>query len=483
MAAYECKQWDKAMKKCALDLAGRYDGDPIALALDAMELPAAKQCQALDFMEEARPQIRAAFSPIWKYCFAQWIVYDAGCEAIEKNTPLEDALATPDILSDATALAALIDSGGFSKGAKMSEKWTWKMLEVPPKPGAGDNTEQSPVVQAAKEDRAEGVAAFSAGQYPKAFFYFSNGIRVLARLPEPLTSSQSKIACDLYKNLSAAALKLNMYRVALNTANAALSINGDDQKAWFRKACALEKLEIEAEAVEAYAIAGFGDPAVPQQKALAETAFGEDKYEPNMQDKVEELVFIEVGIDSISAVDMIEILQEQVDNEAKIPLTLTYDCFTVGEAVTYLKDSGASMSRGDLVKLFWTAMGNVLGQDPLKVPAMHAKQIQDEKALGIVLGLTEAFEKPEWAAKAKSIAERAGYDFRTFLLGLRRRALDVQHPTLEARGFQGNYEGLRSLQCAMVSSAKKSQQVQDLLPGFKQALYGGPKVMKKLLQD
>lgn len=485
MSGITITQWDKAMRLCVDSLNNRYKGDPIFLAKEAMGLPVEKQCQALDFMEEAPPNVREAFNPIWKYCFAQWIIYDAGVEAIAKNASLEAALSKPELIADANQLAGLVECGGFEKGPK-SEKWTWKMLEKFPKAGSPDD-DITPIVQAGKEERSEGVAAFGAEHYVKAFFHFCQGIRILARLPEPMTASAAKLAADLYKNASAAALKLDMFRVALNTANAALTINVDDQKAWFRKACALEKLELEVEAVEAYAAAGFGDPALPApttQKQLTAEDFQsqETKWVPAMQKKLEALVFIEIGIDSISAVDMIEELSEQVGG-AKIPITLIFDCPTVGDALTELEPQVTTMSRGLLARAFWQAIGNLLGQDPLQMPEYKPKMLTDEKATGILMGLTEAFEKPQWQAKAQAVAKRSGYDYRTFLLGLRRSALDVQHPTLESRGFQANYEGVRSLQCAIIAVARQSQQVKELVKSFRQALYGGPNVMGDLVKE
>merc|ERR1719352_1847460 len=96
MTSVKFNRWEEALKVCMApkkpndksSKPNRWNSDPMALNTEAHELPVEKQRLALDFAEEAPAGLREILAPMWKYCFVQWHVFDAGMEATTENKSL-----------------------------------------------------------------------------------------------------------------------------------------------------------------------------------------------------------------------------------------------------------------------------------------------------------------------------------------------------------------------------------------------------------
>lgn len=447
---------------------GRFKGDPIALSDEAFSMSKERQYAALDYMEEAPLSVREALSPIWKYSFAQWMVYDAGKEAESRNVPVAELLSAQQMIDDIASLKAFCESGGMDK-AKKTEKWTWKMLEKLPAAGTSEewgDDNHSPIVSAAREERSDGCDDFNNGQYHKAYWHFYQGVRHLARLPEPLSSLQAKLGCDLLKNIAAAALKLQMNRVAMNSADQAIALSPGDQKAWFRKACALQNLDRDEEATEAFMYAGYTEC----EKDLGVRVEPPLEMDRNKQAHIQRLVFLECGIDSLDAIELIAIIQDKLPN-VEVPRSLVFNYPTVGAATEFLTKQ-ANNPNVDVLEIVYLAMCAVLDRDPLKVE-FPRRTVNEEKCIGALLTLLENYEDKQYIEKCKELARKANMEYRTFLQSLRRHSLECQVQILEIRGFPATFEGMRRFECAVIACASHSKQVKTLLKAARIAAYGG----------
>merc|ERR1712194_400584 len=292
-----------------------------------------------------------------------------------------------------------------------------------------------------------------------------------------------KLGCDIFKNIAATALKLNMNRVALNAAAAAINLFPDDQKAWFRKACALQNLNRDSEATQAFAYAGYVEAEKELGPAVQPPPEGAG-IDDAMQAAIEKLVFLECGIDSLDAIDMIASIQVALQEhfpKLTIPQILVFSCPTVGEAASFILAQVNGQPRL-IVEIIWRAMCEVLKRDPVGVK-FSGRTMSEEKALGALLTLLENYESPEYVTKANDLARLNKYECRPFLVQLRRHALEMQIQTLEIRGFPCTYEGMRKLECAIIGCASRSKQVKELLHTVRQAAYGGPECMWKRVFD
>jgi len=469
----------------------RWDSDPMMLNQEAHELPVDKQRQALDFVEDAPDEIRIRLSPMWKYCFVQWHIFDAGTEATEKGMPVAAILRDPDLRADIDTLRLLCDSGDLDSAAT-AEEWTWKMLDPLPEQGSLPSEDVANLVSEAKEERHLGVVAFNEDRYDKALWHFWQGQKLLAAAPGG--GPVAKLRADLFKNKSAAALKLTLPRVALSAANAALGLNQGDEKAWYRKSCALQALNREAEAKQALARSGLSPPPVrtaaqrtsKTSKLLAQTKKSQTlqtppapELDPVLLGLFEEMVFIEIGVDSIVAVDLVRHLQNELP-ETSLSLCLIYDCPTVGEAISELLGR-INAKKGDYLRRrmassVWRALCGALGKDPLKgnrKPSRQRHLYTELQALDILSDMQAAYEAPSFVKVSIEVARQSAFDQRSFLVNLRAHALDVQKPILRRLGYPTDMQGVRDLESAIIHTARQSTKVQEKLKMVRVALQGG----------
>mmetsp|Transcript_95271 Transcript_95271/g.296603 ORF Transcript_95271/g.296603 Transcript_95271/m.296603 type:complete len:554 (-) Transcript_95271:36-1697(-) len=512
MTTVKFNRWDKALKQCMSGKKGddkgknRWNSDPMVLNTEAHELPAEKQRVALDFMEQAPPELRAKMAPIWKYCFAQWHIYDAGLEALEKGN-LQSAFEEEMLQADVDALVGLFESGDLEK-AQTTEKWTWKLLEPFPPAGSVEWSEETakPMIKVGREERREGVMAFEQERYDKAFWHFWQGLKLIARAPDSASGPHAKLRADLWKNRSAAALKLKMPRTALGAATAALAIDMRDEKAWFRKSCALEELGQAQEAKAALAKAGLA-ASVEETKADAAAAQAvvtgqpqeapvvlveEGELEPPLHGILESLLFVEIGVNSITAVDLIMHIQSELKT-TPIPLTIIFDCPKVREAVTvllsHINAADELYYRRKMNGTVWRALCRALGRDPVqdkirgRQGTFDCPELGEAQALSVLADLKLAYEDDAWIQKTRELAKRCSFEQRPFLVSLRPKALEVQRPILEKHDLDPDLDGLRNLEIALVRAAQDSSQVADLLQGVRMALQGGPNGMWAVNMD
>ncbi|CAE7939500.1 hypothetical protein AK812_SmicGene38938 [Symbiodinium microadriaticum] len=480
-------RWDRALKLC-MDKSGknRWDSDPMILNQEAHELPVEKQRQALDFVEDASDDMRTKLAPMWKYCFVQWHIYDAGMEATEKGTPVAVMLRDPDLRADVETLRVLCDSGDL-ESASTSEEWMWKLLDPLPEQGTLPSDEVTKLIQDGKEERHLGVVAFNEERFDKALWHFWQGQKLLATAPGG--GPVAKLRSELLKNRSAAALKLGLPRGALSTANAALGINQGDEKAWYRKYCALQALHREGEANQALARAGLTPPPAKtaskktttrtRTPALPDKKISRPKeLDPSLLSLFEDLVFIEIGVDSVLAVDLVRHLQAELP-DTQLSLSLIYDRPTVRETINELMGR-INAKKGDYLRrrmasTVWRALCDALGKDPLKQQRLaRSRPLYTEiQAIDILSDLQKAYESPSFVKAAAEIARQSAFEQRSFLMNLRPKALELQKPILRRLGLPVDSQGLRDLEAALINTARQAPAVREKLRMVRMAQQGG----------
>lgn len=503
MAAMRFHRWDNALKRCTEKKGtgtDRWHGDPMALNQEAHELPPEKQLRAQELVEDAPESLRALLAPMWRYCFVQWHIYDAGIEALERDRPLREAFEDEALRSDVESLKAIFDAGDLDQ-ALTAEQWTWHLVETPQDKLGKHRAESASreIFEACKQDRRDGVAAYGQNRSEKAMMHFSRG---LARLNEIFDASPQmvKLRAALLKNQAACGLKLGLKRLSLRAASAALAIDPEDEKAWYRKSLALEALGNSTEAAEAFHKAGIPPPP-PQDVNSANLPSHKRQFSPRVQperldlftEKVvnltpvqqaefESLFFIEVGVDSLLAVDVIMHIQAEMPG-VPIPSSLIYDQPQVSQAISELGkrlSTQQDLIRGKVASTLWRAVCRALGRDPLaKSKAVKTamaglnRNLAEHEALQALSELKEVYESNAWKDLTRSLARAAGFQLRSFLVKLRTRASPIQEPLLEALGHSPDPDGLWRLECSVVFAAQKFVTVGERLKATRIAFYGG----------
>lgn len=461
---------------------------------EAHELPPEKQQEALDFAQDASDELKSKLAPIWKYCFVQWHIYDAGLEALDRGAAVHAMLSDPDLLSDIDNLKTMCDSGDLDEAAT-AENWTWKLLDPLTEAGSlvpWTDEVSTNLLKDCKEERHEGVLACDGARYDKALWHFMQGLRLMAPAPA-IGGPVAKMRGDLYKNKSAAALKLGLKRMALHAANGAIALNSKDEKAWYRKASALDALGNAKDYKLAMDKAGLAPPPKkppPRAKkggrmdtlAKAGVVVEEvpDELDPSLDSVFESLTFVEIGVDSVGAVELIRFLQAEL-RQIPLPLTLIYDFPQVKDAVTVILkkiNSGKECYlRRRMTSIVWKATKSALGKDPMKGRAASGPTSRnlytEEEAMEILSDLQMAYEEKNFVKMNREIARQSAFEQRTFLVNLRPKALVAQTPILRRLGYSENTEGLRQLETSLIDCARKSERVKEKLKLVRIALQGG----------
>jgi len=461
---------------------------------EAHELSPEKQQEALDFVQDASDELKSKLAPIWKYCFVQWHIYDVGLEALDRGAAVHAMLSDPDLLADIDNLKTMCDSGDLDEAAT-AENWTWKLLDPLPEAGSlvpWTDEVSTNLLKDCKEERHEGVLACDGARYDKALWHFMQGLRLMAPAPA-IGGPVAKMRGDLYKNKSAAALKLGLKRMALHAANGAIALNSKDEKAWYRKASALDALGNAKDYKLAMDKAGLAPPPKkppPRAKkgarmdALAKPGVVveeiPDELDPTLDSVFESLTFVEIGVDSVAAVELIRFLQAEL-RQIPLPLTFIYDFPQVKDAVTVILkkiNSGkACYLRRRMTSLVWKATKSALGKDPMKGRAASGPTSRnlytEEEAMEILSDLQMAYEEKNFVKMNREIARQSAFEQRTFLVNLRPKALVAQTPILRRLGYSENTEGLRQLETSLIDCARKSERVKEKLKLVRIALQGG----------
>jgi len=278
-----------------------------------------------------------------------------------------------------------------------------------------------------------------------------------------------------------------MNRTALGDANEALRIDSMDDKAWYRQSCALEALGRLEEAKAARVKAGLvadGDEISP---SLALKTDGSDakqeqaELDPDLCEVLESFMFIELGVDSIIATDMVMYLKAEFPR-IPLPCTLVFEYPTAGDVVAMLLSniSGGNdpFLRRKVTNCVWQAMCASMGRDPLQdIVDSNPRTLSEGVTADILADLLRAYQQEEWLQTTTMLAKRARFELRTFIFNLRPYAREMQKPVLEAHGFAPDDSGMLKLETAIVKASQGSQNLQDLLREVRVALYGGPNGM------
>ncbi|CAE8630605.1 unnamed protein product, partial [Polarella glacialis] len=99
--------------------------------------------------------------------------------------------------------------------------------------------------------------------------------------------------------------------------------------------------------------------------------------------------------------------------------------------------------RRKMIGTVWRSVCRALGKDPLKgrggvlSGARDRHDFSEEQAMSVLEDLQRAYEAESWVQTVRTIARKAAFEQRPFLLNLRSHAMAVQQPILQALGFSG----------------------------------------------
>eukprot|EP00928_Gymnodinium_smaydae_P055587 TRINITY_DN39098_c0_g1_i1.p1 TRINITY_DN39098_c0_g1~~TRINITY_DN39098_c0_g1_i1.p1 ORF type:complete len:537 (+),score=104.54 TRINITY_DN39098_c0_g1_i1:105-1613(+) len=406
-----------------------------------------------DALEVAPADIKKLIAPMFHIRIVDqflWMLYDE-CQKFQQNHLLESLpvkelfvqkLREDSTLTQLQKLREQFHEGGTERMESLENQFYGicttmvedqeKQKEEKPKPIDVHTLKE--VLEFAQECKRLGNEKFKEAAYEEALHIYSQGDEVMKKwYVQKHLKNESKWLNDYHlaclKNKAQAALKLELFATALEAADAALALDGEDHKAWYRKVQAEKCLGRFEEAEES--LNRLEDVAqwCPDRLSILRDCKAERK---RIQDAV---------------------VKHQQGTQEMLGKALETGVFSAErdkeEQEKNARKAAALQAERDQEK----ARRAVEQQAPPKklersitLTAALAGELLDE--------LADSYEQKWYQERVQKCGRDSRGDKWVFLSRLRDIAFEVQKPILEKWGFDGTAQGVREMQAAIRDHAQ-----------------------------
>mmetsp|Transcript_95994 Transcript_95994/g.210062 ORF Transcript_95994/g.210062 Transcript_95994/m.210062 type:complete len:482 (-) Transcript_95994:594-2039(-) len=288
------------------------------------------------------------------------------------------------------------------------------------------------VLEVAQECKRLGNEKFREGKYEEALKIYDQGDEVMKKWKvgdhlktEKKWLEEYHIAC--LKNKAQAALKLDLFQTALDAADAALKIDDQDHKAWYRK--------------------------VHAQKGL-----GYFKEAEESLNKLEEVA--ESCPDRRSILRDCEVERQRIRAAVSKHKQGTKDMLGKAFENGLFSSDRDKAVEDELEQRRKAALAESERETPKKItgpPAPLERNIQLTEALACELldELATAYGQQWYQERVQKCARDSAFEKMVFLRRLKTIAFEIQKPILEKWGFDPSEQGLREMQAAIRDLSSK----------------------------
>lgn len=410
-----------------------------------------------DALEEAPADLKKLLAPMFHIRVVErylWCIYD---ECTKKDIRFIDKLRSEETAEQLRNLRRNFQEGGEERMASLEDQWYGicndivkdeeaKKVVVPHRI---DVHTLKHLLEFAQECKREGNNKFNEGLYEEALQIYTQADDAMKKWKvEKHLKNEDKWFKDYHirclKNKAQAALKLELFQTALDAANDALEIDGEDHKAWYRKLQAEKGLGKFDEAEESLTrLEDIAQWCLDKRQLLKDCEAERKKIRcARAKHKVGTREMLGKAFDTgVFSSDRVALQ----DDEAAKPAEL--------------KDLESRPK---------------LPPPPLErsvtLTAALAGDLLDELADGYAQGW--------YQARVRKCAIDSNFDKMLFMSRLKGIAFEVQRPILEKWGFEGNEQGVREMTVAIREHGGK---LGDGMPAWlkeksdraRELLYGG----------
>ncbi|CAE7257381.1 pph-5 [Symbiodinium natans] len=418
-----------------------------------------------DALEEAPADLKKLIAPMFHIRFVEdylWMIYD---ECSKKQKDFKEKLRDGATADQLRKMRENFQAGGEERMADMEKEWHAQckaMSEAEEKkkeilPQSIDIHTLKHVLEYAQECKREGNLKFQEGLYEEALHIYSQADDAMKKwkVARHLKNEEKwlkdyHLAC--LKNKAQAALKLELFQTALDASEAALGIDAEDHKAWYRKVQAEKGLGRFKEAEES--LAKLEDVAqwCPDRRRILRDCEAERKRikvaRVKHRQSTQEMLgkAFEAGVFSIDR-----------DRELE-------------EAAKKLEEPPSQMQVSTEPRPKGLEAARPLERN-IHLTAALAGDLMDE--------LAAAYGQKWFQERVRKCARDSGFERSVFLMRLKDVAFEVQKPVLEKWGFEGNEHGVREMTAAIREHAGRSgkdmpQWLKEKQDRCLELLYGGP---------
>lgn len=382
-----------------------------------------------DALEDAPADLKKLIAPMFHIRVVEqmlWMVYD---ESQKNNANFHEKLRDERSLAHLTRLREHFQEGGEERMEDVEKQWYSMCDQIAvdeeakkdKKPISIDIHTLKHVLEFAQECKREGNLKFSEGLYEEALAIYSQGDDVMKKWKvEKHLKNEHKWLKDYHlaclKNKAQAALKLELFQTALEAAEAALGLDPEDHKAWYRKVLAFKGLGKFIEADEAL-------------------------------NKLEEVAHW--------CPERRQILRDCEAERKRIRWAAAKHKQGTQEMLS--KAFQAGIFSGDRERELEEARKALPAQEPqaprkrLEPARPLERKIHLTAALAgeLVDELSEGYGARRFQERVQKCARDSGYERSLFLTRLKDIAFEIQKPILEKWGFEGSEHGVREMQAAV----------------------------------
>lgn len=409
-----------------------------------------RQVLAQELERNVPADLKKLITPMFHLRIVQqflWMVFDE-CQKSKPVDGLLGGMSFCEKLRDDRTMAHLqklrenFQVGGEDRMEKLENQWhdlcntiyQDEEAKKEQKPVSIDVHTLKHVLEFAQECKREGNNKFKEGLYEEALYIYSQGDDCMKKWKvDKHLKNESQWLHDYHiaclKNKSQAALKLELYNTALEAAEAAIELDSQDHKAWYRKVQSLKCLGRFAEAIG----------GLVELEKIAENCF--DRRQ--------------ILRDCEAERKKIQVAEHKHKHNTREMLGKAFDA----EVFSGGREQELEHSQRELQRLEEERFQRLKGPEDeererkRKVTCMTPleRNISLTVALAgeLIDELADAYSEQAFQERVAKCARDSGYDKRLFMLRLKDLALQIQKPILQKWGFEGDDGGIREMTAAI----------------------------------
>lgn len=382
-----------------------------------------KRGEIAELLEDCSPDIKRLVTPVMKYTITWIHLNNMLNRSIQLRKTFAECLEEKDNRETLEGLRHRIDAGGEQEAELMLEEYDarWKFFvekltkekleEEKDSRALADVTTLSHIMNWGNKCKKDGTLEWEKGNWAEAHASWRQADEALRKFRAG-DETENRMLLDLHiavlKNFAQACIKLEYWTDAIEAADAAVKIDPDDHKAWFRKAVALEGI-------------GKIDEA---EKAL---------------ERVDEC--------AVGRADRVRITKDTQARREKL------QAIREKEAAAKTKMFGKALEKGIFGEDRAEAAVETIApkEEPKKPKQLEAwqeatrKHLTKEAAEDLLMELTESYKDSTFQAQIRKLAIDVRHDKREFLGNLKKVALPMQKPVLERFGFEPSERGVAEM--------------------------------------